>query len=118
MVGVILVSALVVGCVVWVFRAVLEAMRPEIGWGAWLRDCFRLSRREPVADGDVEEDAGGLGALFLMSEPGSGYVTPEEAAGPLVGRLDELGQHVRELRERSHGEARDRGEEHRSGAPA
>lgn len=118
MVGVILVSALVVGCVVWVFRAVLDAIRPEGGWRAWLRECLRLTRREPVDPDDAPEQDGGLGTLFLMSEPGSGYVTPEEAAGPLVGRLDELGQHVRELRERSHGEARDRGEEHRSGAPA
>src|SRR5690606_21779265 len=118
MVGVILVSALVVGCVVWVFRAVLDAMRPEIGWGAWLRDCFRLSRREPVADGDVAEDAGRRGALGLGRGAGGGAVTPEEAAGLAAGRLDELGQDGRELREGSHGGARGRGEEPRSGARA
>ena len=108
MTGAILVTMLAVLCAAAVFAAVLRSHRPEEGWVAWVRESLGAWRREEFSWTDPvdEEDAGGLGTLYLMSEPGNGYSTPEEIAGPLVERLRGLEEHVSELRDPGDGQRR------------
>lgn len=108
MTGAILVTTLAVLCAVGIFAAVLMAQRPEEGWRTWLRDTVRAWRREDFtwADEVDEEDAGGLGTLYLMSEPGNAYTTAED----LAERLRDLREHAPALP--------DRGESRPSEAPA
>lgn len=89
MTGAIVVVGLAALGVATIFAAVLLAHRPEEGWTAWVRDAVRAWRRDELrlADRVDEEDAGGLGTLYLMSEPGHAYTTPEELGGPVVSRL-------------------------------
>lgn len=101
MTGAILVTTLAVLCAAGIFAAVLMAQRPEEGWRTWLRDTVRAWRREDFtwADEVDEEDAGGLGTLYLMSEPGNAYTTAEE----LSGRLRDLREHAPALPDRGDG---------------
>lgn len=105
MTGAILLSILAVVCAAAVIGAVLVAQRPSEGWGRWLRDLVRALRREEIGwrEPDVpEEDAGGLGALYLMSEPGSAYATPEEIGGQLGTRLVTTVEQRAEAARRAH----------------
>lgn len=90
MTGAILVSILAVACAAAVVVGVLVSQRPAEGWVAWVRDSVRAWRSDELSwtDGAVDEEgAGGLGALYLMSEPGNAYATPEEIGGQLGTRL-------------------------------
>jgi len=106
MTGAILVTMLAVLCAVAIFATVLATRRPPEGWRTWLRESLAAWRREDLewTDDVDEEDAGGLGTLYLMSEPGNAYATPEEIAGPLVDRLRDLETHVVERRRRGEGQ--------------
>ncbi len=113
MTGAILVTILAVLCAVGIFAAVLLAHRPDEGWGGWVRESVRAWRRKDFdwTDEVDEEDAGGLGTLYLMSEPGNAYTTPEELTDTFARRRDH--------RERTAPPAlRDRGEGRPHGARA
>ncbi|WP_413450659.1 hypothetical protein AA0Y32_02965 [Georgenia phoenicis] len=101
MTGAILVTTLAVLCAAGIFAAVLMAQRPEEGWRTWLRDTVRAWRREDFtwADEVDEEAAGGLGTLYLMSEPGNAYTSADE----ITGRLRELREHAPSLPEAGDG---------------
>jgi len=107
MTGAILVTILAALCAVLVFVAVLSANKPEGGWVAWVRESVRAWRTDEIewTDEVDEDDAGGLGTLYLMSEPGHAYTTPEELGTTrLAARLRDLRERAPELGEP--GEAR------------
>jgi len=100
MTGAILVVVLAALCAVLVFVAVLAANRPEGGWIGWLRESVRAWRNDELewTDDVDEEDAGGLGTLYLMSEPGPAYTTAEElGTTKLAARLRDLRERAPEL---------------------
>ncbi len=89
MTGAFLVIILAVASAVAVLVAVLASQRPDEGWIASFRDSYRAWRRDELtwADTDIEDDeVGGLGALYLMSEPGSAYTSAEEISGTFSRR--------------------------------
>lgn len=107
MTGAILVTILAALCVAAVFVAVLSANRPEGGWLPWLRESVHAWRSDELewTDEVDEEAAGGLGTLYLMSEPGQAYTTPDELG------TTKIAARLRDLRERAP-ELGDRGEAH------
>lgn len=105
MTGAILVTMLAVLCAAGTFAAVLVAHRPDEGWVTWVRESFRAWRSDELTWTDAvdPDDAGGLGTLYLMSEPGNAYTTPEELGGPLATRLRDLQAGTSDLRNRGEG---------------
>lgn len=102
MTGAIVVSILAVACAAAIIVGVAVSQRPAEGWLRWVADAVRswrsdeLSWRDGGADlDDIDDGAGGLGALYLMSEPGNAYATPEEIGGHLGTRLVDAVSHRR-----------------------
>ena len=93
MTGAFLVIILAVASAVAVLVAVLANQRPDEGWIASFRESYRAWRSDELtwADTDIEDDeVGGLGALYLMSEPGSAYTSAEEISGTFSRRRGSL----------------------------
>lgn len=89
MTGAFLVIILAIASASAVFVAVLASQRPDEGWIDWLRGTYHAWRSDELtwADTDIEDgEVGGLGALYLMSEPGNAYTSAEELAGTFTPR--------------------------------
>ena len=82
MAGAITITLLAVLCAAAVFVMLFVTRRPAEGWSGTLREAVVAWRGRELSwvDGDaddVDSEVGGLGALYQMSEPGSGYaITP------------------------------------------